>query len=876
MTERPQHQGRQSQAHPRLTWRSSIRVRLGIGLFALLLMLTAVILAIIWWRALPMLLEQRKELNQQIGTGIVRSLQQQFSQAEAISRAMARLVEILPHDDNLIRSTLPALLDNVEMGDLIAGGGIWPEPHQFHPQDERHSFFWGRDPQGQLQFFDGYNDPAGPGYHQEEWYVPARLQHSGQSYWSRSYTDPYSRQPMVTCTTPFFLDGKFAGVTTLDLKLEGVHGLLQATFRRHAGYAFVLDRNNRFIAFPDMSLVTDLPIGANPTADFITSRELALHHPVFAPVAEKLALLNHHHESRANQDSDDVKQLASQIAEASYQIEPAEARVIAHNLRQQRSDNLTVLAQLQTQNDLLLREPVNITVYQMPGTYWKVVTVFPVSDIEQAARNITRTLSAMTLAGLVVWGLLLFLFIWRTFFHRLQFMTRQLQHAVAEDRETTLEHNTADELGLFAYWYNLRTAQLHAALDHARQASDKLTDENREHQVTGSLLEKSLAMQRAVLDSANLIIISMDINGLILSCNAGTTKLLGYQESDLVAKTFPHTLIDRNQLALQRDRLKAHFHADFSGFELFTAAPERGEKEDSEWRFARKDGSICTIQLSITPLLNPAHQLEGWLAVGSDITERKQAEQRLRNAIAQAEQSSQAKTRFLANMSHEFRTPINTVLGFARRVQKKLQEQGNERYADALATIERSAHHLLGLINDLMDVARIEASHMELDVTRFNLAELVEQVHDENRPQAEGRPINFGYQLPHQDVWIEADRARLHQVLQALVSNAFHSTEHGSIEILLSEPHHDHTVTLQVTDTGKGISPEDRRKLLQKFSSLDFYVDDRASTGLGLYLAQQLVKLHRGTLTFDSSPGHGTRFHITLPVQQPVSPNDGQ
>src|SRR5690606_2770680 len=114
--------------------------------------------------------------------------------------------------------------------------------------------------------------------------------------------------------------------------------------------------------------------------------------------------------------------LASQIAEASYQIEPAEARVIAHNLRQQRSDNLAVLAQLQTQDDLLLREPVNITIYQMPGTYWKVVTVFPVSDIEQAARNITRTLSAMTLAGLVVWALLLFLFIWPTFFHCLRFL----------------------------------------------------------------------------------------------------------------------------------------------------------------------------------------------------------------------------------------------------------------------------------------------------------------------------------------------------------------------------------------------------------------------------------------------------------------------
>lgn len=195
-------QGQPAPNPSRLRWNNSIRLRLAIGLVVLLLLLSAISMAIIWWRALPMLLEQRQELNDQIGTSLVQSLQQQFSQAEAISRAMARLAEVLPHDDQLIRNTVPALLDNIEMGDLIAGGGLWPEPYRFHPADARHSFFWGRDPQGQLRFFDGYNDPKGPGYHQEEWYVPAKLQQNPASYWSRSYTDPYSRQPMVTCTTP--------------------------------------------------------------------------------------------------------------------------------------------------------------------------------------------------------------------------------------------------------------------------------------------------------------------------------------------------------------------------------------------------------------------------------------------------------------------------------------------------------------------------------------------------------------------------------------------------------------------------------------------------------------------------------------------------
>lgn len=828
-------------------------------------------MAIIWWRALPMLLEQRQILNDQIGSNLVQSLQQQFSQAEAISRAMARLAEVLPRDDQLIQNTIPALLDNLELGDLIAGGGLWPEPYRFHPADARHSFFWGRDPQGQLRFFDDYNNPAGPGYHQEEWYVPAKLQQNPASYWSRSYTDPYSRQPMVTCTTPYFDKGGFAGVSTLDLRLEGVHRLIEKTFRNHSGYAFVLDRNNRFIAFPDMSLVQEEDDGPTATPNFITTQDLALQHPVFRPLADKLALLNHQSASHANQGGDATKQLAADIADNSYQIDPQEARIIAHNLRKERRQALDILAHFTIQDDLLLRQPADIHIYQMPSTHWKVITVFPMADLQQAARAITRTLSWMTLAGLMVWGLVLFVFMWRVFFRRLRFMTQQVQQAVEEDREVPLEHDVEDELGQFAYWYNLRTSQLRAALDKARQTSEKLSDENREHQITGTLLEKSLAMQKAVLDSANVIIISMDPQGLILGCNAGTTKLLGWRETDLIGKVFPHTLIDHNQLTLYHDQLQQRFQIDAQGFELFTAALERGDKGETEWQFTRHDGSVCTIQLAITPLLNPAHQLEGWLAVGSDITDRKRTEQQLRDAIAQAEQISKAKSRFLAIMSHEFRTPINTILGFARRLQKLLRPIGNDRYLDALATIEHNAQELLGLVNDLLDVGRIETNRLELSRTRFNLVELIKEVYDQTHTLSASKPITFGYQLPHTEVMIEADRARIQRVLQALVENAFRSTEHGSIEILLSEPHHDGTVTLQVAFTGKGTSPTDQGKQLQPFSSLDFYGDEHASTGLGLYLAQQLVRLHRGTLTCDTTPGKGTRFSVTLPLHPPAA-----
>lgn len=869
VTDKPNPTAPTAGQRPPMRWIDSIRFRLVIGLLVLLVILTGSGMALIWLRAMPMLVEQRHELNGRIGESLVRSLLQHFSQAEAVSRALARLVEALPRDDNLIHKTIPPVLDNIELNKLIVGGGIWPEPHRFNPANERNSFFWDRNPDGQLQFLNGYNEPEGAGYHHEEWYVPAKLQGNRQSYWSRSYTDPYSLQPMVTCTTPFFFDGVFAGVSTVDLKLEGVHALVQQTFQQQSGYAFVVDRNNKFIAFPDMSLVITARQDdkEKPHQDYIYTSELALQYPVFAPLADQLNLLNLHGETRANREREAVKQLAAAIAADSYQIDQQEARVIAHNLQAEPNNNLTILTHFRAQDDLLLRQPVDVAVYEMPRTHWKIVTVFPVAEATRAARDISTTLSWLTMGGIIVWGALLLLFVWKVFFRRLQYMTSQVMLAAREDRELALEHATEDELGQFAFWYNLRTQQLHQALEQAREVTQKLSDENREHQLTAALLQKSLAMQHAILDSANLIIVSTDTSGIILACNAGTRKLLGYSEQDLIGKTFPHRLIETAQLQEYADHLQSRFNISVSGFSLFTTAPEQGTREENEWQFIRKDGSRCHILLSVTPVLNPSHQLEGWLAVGSDITERKQAEESLKAAKLMAESTSRAKTNFLANMSHELRTPLNAVLGFTRRLQKKLVSRIDERNMDALDTIERSANHLMALINDLLDISKIEAGQMDLQLTEFNLGDLIAEVHEDTRTLAEGRPLNYGYQLPRHPVALQADRKKIKQVLYNLISNALKATEHGSIDIQLSEPHADGQVSILVTDTGKGISPDDSRKLFQKFRNLDTYVDGKASTGLGLYLTLQLVKLHQGNISFESTPGKGTCFTVTLPLQ---------
>lgn len=132
------------------------------------------------------------------GQNIVSELGNRTALAESLATALANLGEKLPVEDDLTKTVTEHVMNYEGTEAFIAGGGIWPEPFKYDPAVERHSFFWGRNSNGKLEFYDDYNNPDGPGYHHEEWYVPAKYLKPGQAFWSKSYMDPYSYQPMVT------------------------------------------------------------------------------------------------------------------------------------------------------------------------------------------------------------------------------------------------------------------------------------------------------------------------------------------------------------------------------------------------------------------------------------------------------------------------------------------------------------------------------------------------------------------------------------------------------------------------------------------------------------------------------------------------------
>ena len=287
----------------------------------------------------------------------------------------------------------------------------------------------------------------------------------------------------------------------------------------------------------------------------------------------------------------------------------------------------------------------------------------------------------------------------------------------------------------------------------------------------------------------------------------------------------------------------------------------------------RKDGTEFPVEISLSPLETE----EGTLVSSSirDITERKRFERTLQEKNIELEKASQAKDRFLATMSHELRTPLNAILGFTGTLLMKLPGPLNFDQEKQLKTVQTSARHLLSLINDLLDLAKIESGKVELNLEPVSCHSVIQDVATALRPAAESKGLQFEVNVPANEIIVRTDRRAVNQILINLTNNAVKFTERGSVRLELSQ-HRDGGQTLTeiaVTDTGIGIRPEDQAKLFQAFAQVGASGRRRAEgTGLGLHLSQKLAELLAGEVTLQSEFGKGSRFTIELPCNQCPKP----
>ncbi|MEY2817294.1 MAG: hypothetical protein RL275_757, partial [Chloroflexota bacterium] len=254
-------------------------------------------------------------------------------------------------------------------------------------------------------------------------------------------------------------------------------------------------------------------------------------------------------------------------------------------------------------------------------------------------------------------------------------------------------------------------------------------------------------------------------------------------------------------------------------------------------------------------------------SVVRDISGRKRAEETLRLANAEMERALRLKDEFLANMSHELRTPLNAILGITESLLEQISGSLNEKQQKYLQTVLESAQHLLELINDILDLAKINAGRIELDISRVDINSVIHTSMRMIRELAQKKGLNVNLEVDPTVIATWADERRLKQMLVNLLSNAVKFTpKGGEIGLIIHGNKSDQVLNLTVWDTGIGIKQEDIRLLFQPFVQLDAgLARGSQGTGLGLVLVSQMARLHGGSVTVESEPQQGSRFTITIP-----------
>jgi len=272
--------------------------------------------------------------------------------------------------------------------------------------------------------------------------------------------------------------------------------------------------------------------------------------------------------------------------------------------------------------------------------------------------------------------------------------------------------------------------------------------------------------------------------------------------------------------------------------------------------------------LTISPIKDGLGRVVAASAIARDIGERKRFEHTLQEKNIELERANAAKDRFLASMSHELRTPLNAVIGFTGTLLMRLPGPLTDEQAKQLRTIQSSAKHLLSLISDLLDLAKIESSQVTLTAEPIVCQSLVEEVRTTLLPLAEQKGLEFSVTVPEDPLLVNTDRRALTQILLNLANNAIKFTERGKVHIVLCRQSDNGKswTQLSVHDTGIGIRLEDQAKLFQAFSQVERSGPRRQEgTGLGLHLSQKLAEFLGGQISFKSEYGRGSMFTLSLP-----------
>ncbi len=365
-------------------------------------------------------------------------------------------------------------------------------------------------------------------------------------------------------------------------------------------------------------------------------------------------------------------------------------------------------------------------------------------------------------------------------------------------------------------------------------------------------LRESEEMFRTLSAVAPVGIVLLDEEGKFTYINEHYLRMTGLREEEALRNEWERIVHPDDLHDLKRARNQA--------------IANRADSYGMSYRYLRPDGTIVWVDTVSRAFRQKEGGKRGYVVAIQDVTERHQAEERLRNAKEAAETANKAKSEFLANMSHEIRTPMNGILGMTELALDTELEPEQREY---LSMVRSSAEALLGIINDILDFSKIEAGKMELEETTFSLEDCIEEALGPLGVRAMKKGLDLTWstegKIPEA---LRGDSTRLRQILINLVGNAIKFTKEGEVAVWASRvPSNDNRVKIRfvVSDTGIGIPPEKHSQIFEAFSQADTSTTrEFGGTGLGLSISARLVRLMGGEMGLDSTPAKGSKFHFTV------------
>ncbi len=504
---------------------------------------------------------------------------------------------------------------------------------------------------------------------------------------------------------------------------------------------------------------------------------------------------------------------------------------------------------------------------------WGVLIQRPVADIDAEVGQLRTTIIWVMIAAV----LLVVPVGW--------LMSRQIAKPIGQlasaservaqgDLSTPVDVKSSNEVGVLARSFNQMIVSLKKSRDELQQWGQELRESEEE-------LRKSNEFNFNLIEQSPHAILVVDLNSTITRVNVALEGLTGYSSSELIGLKvpFPWWTEQNPQQKVERDR-KA-------------ALARTGQR--FEERFKKKNGQLFWAEVTPMTIMidgNPLYHMYLW----TDVTKRKQAEEKIKQwskelerkvyeRTAELEQRSQEladtnvsleemsrhKSQFLANMSHELRTPLNSIIGYTKLILDGLEGDINEEQQKDLQSVYNNGKHLLELINDLLDLSRIEAGKTVLSYGTFTISDLLAEVIPTVEQLAREKGLTLTYSVAPDIGSLYADKAKTRQVLINILGNAIKFTNEGSVKLNVTET--DSDFVFSVTDTGMGMKKEDLEAIFDSFKQVGpAQIAGYEGTGLGLAISKQFIEMQGGRIWAESELGKSSTFTFTLPEKKVASP----